>query len=67
MEIKDQLDLSGMEVKLDRQAEWNQIYNECWRQMRDFFYAPNMHGVDWTGPEGPVRAPCCPTSTTAPT
>jgi len=20
---------------------------ESWRQMRDFFYAPNMHGVDW--------------------
>ncbi len=24
-----------------------QIYNESWRQMRDFFYAKNMHGVDW--------------------
>jgi tricorn protease len=34
-------------VTLDRHAEWNQIYAECWRQMRDFFYAPNMHGVDW--------------------
>ncbi len=48
VELKDRLDLSGMEVKLDRHAEWDQIYNECWRQMRDFFYAPNMHGVDWT-------------------
>ncbi len=47
IEMKDKLDLSGMEVKLDRKAEWNQIYNECWRQMRDFFYDPNMHGVDW--------------------
>ena len=36
-----------MEVTLDRQAEWKQIFNECWRQMRDFFYDPNMHGVDW--------------------
>lgn len=27
--------------------EWMQIYNESWRQMRDFFYAKNMHGVDW--------------------
>ena len=27
--------------------EWQQIFNECWRQMRDFFYDPNMHGVDW--------------------
>jgi tricorn protease len=36
-----------MEVRLDRKAEWKQIYHECWRQMRDFFYDPNMHGVDW--------------------
>jgi tricorn protease len=41
------LDLGGMEVRLDRQAEWKQIFNECWRQMRDFFYDPGLHGVDW--------------------
>jgi len=41
------LKLSGLEVKLDRRAEWAQIYDESWRQMRDFFYAPNMHGRDW--------------------
>jgi len=27
--------------------EWKQIFNEAWRIERDFFYAPNMHGVDW--------------------
>jgi len=47
VELKDKLDLSGMEVTLDRRAEWAQIYNECWRQMKYFFYAPNMHGIDW--------------------
>jgi tricorn protease len=47
IKIKDKLDLSDMNARLDRRAEWNQIYNECWRQMRDFFYDPNMHGVDW--------------------
>ena len=36
-----------MKVQLDRRAEWKQIYGECWRQMRDFLYAPNMQGVDW--------------------
>jgi tricorn protease len=41
------LSLADLEVTLDRPAEWNQIYAECWRQMRDFFYAPNLHGVDW--------------------
>ncbi len=49
VDLKDKLDLSGMEVNLDKRAEWNQIYKECWRQMRDFFYDPNMHGVDWKG------------------
>jgi tricorn protease len=47
IEMKDTLDLSGMEANLDKRAEWRQIFNECWRQMRDFFYVPNMHGVDW--------------------
>ncbi len=45
--IEKKLDLSGMEVKLDHQAEWAQIFEECWRQMREYFYVPNMHGVDW--------------------
>jgi tricorn protease len=47
VEIGKALDLSGMEMRLDRQAEWRQIFYECWRQMRDFFYDPNLHGVDW--------------------
>jgi len=41
------LDLSHLEVKVDFKEEWNQIFSECWRQMKYFFYAPNMHGVDW--------------------
>jgi len=32
---------------IDIRAEWNQIFNEAWRIERDFFYDPNMHGVDW--------------------
>ncbi len=47
IETKDRLNLNDMKVKLDRQAEWAQIFNEGWRQMRDFFYAPNMHGLNW--------------------
>jgi tricorn protease len=41
------LDLSGMDTALDRPKEWKQIYRECWRHMRDFFYDPGLHGVDW--------------------
>jgi tricorn protease len=45
--MKETLDLSAMEVYLDKKKQWAQIFNECWRQMREFFYVPNMHGVDW--------------------
>lgn len=41
------LDLANMKVMVNLKEEWAQIYNESWRQMRDFFYAPNMHGLDW--------------------
>ncbi len=41
------VDLSNMKVWVNLREEWTQIYHETWRQMRDFFYAPNMHGVDW--------------------
>jgi tricorn protease len=45
--MKETLDLSGMEAHLDKRKQWGQIFNECWRQMREFFYVPNMHGVNW--------------------
>ena len=47
VELKDKLNLGDLKVQLDRRAEWNQIYRECWRQMRDFVYDPNLHQVDW--------------------
>ena len=43
------LSLTDLKVRLDRRAEWNQIYNECWRQMRDFLFDPKLHGVNWEG------------------
>jgi tricorn protease len=27
--------------------EWRQIFVEAWRLERDYFYDPDMHGVDW--------------------
>lgn len=47
IEPKDKLSLSDMKMKLNKREEWIQIFNESWRQMRDFFWTPNMHGVDW--------------------
>ena len=37
----------AIEVRIDPAVEWQQIFNEAWRINRDYFYAPNMHGVDW--------------------
>ena len=40
------LKLDEMEVWVDPRAEWKQMFNEIWRIERDFFYDPNMHGVN---------------------
>lgn len=45
--LKETVDLSGLKVYVNLHQEWKQMFDESWRQMRDFFYAPNMHGVDW--------------------
>ena len=45
--LKDAVNTSDLKVMVNKQEEWNQIYFESWRQMRDFFYDPGMHGVDW--------------------
>ena len=47
LDLTKPLDVSNMKMFVNKKEEWNQIFNESWRQMRDFFYAPNMHGVDW--------------------
>ena len=38
---------ADVQVRIDPRAEWAQIFDEAWRINRDYFYAPNMHGVDW--------------------
>src|SRR6184192_3707173 len=48
LETKDhEHKIESLDMQLDRRAEWRQIYFECWRQMRDFFFSPTMNGVDW--------------------
>jgi tricorn protease len=38
---------SSMEMTVNPSEEWRQIFNDAWRLERDYFYDPNMHGVDW--------------------
>ncbi|HYF30211.1 MAG TPA: PDZ domain-containing protein [Chitinophagaceae bacterium] len=41
------LRVAEMQTMVDPAAEWKQIYMDAWRIQRDYFYDPNMHGVDW--------------------
>ncbi|QJR35378.1 S41 family peptidase [Gemmatimonas groenlandica] len=34
-------------VRVDRRAEWNQLFEESWRVMKYRFYDEKMHGKDW--------------------
>jgi tricorn protease len=37
----------NLTVKVDHRAEWQQIFDECWRVMKYRFYDEKMHGRDW--------------------
>ncbi|MBL4618062.1 MAG: PD40 domain-containing protein [Robiginitomaculum sp.] len=41
------LKLGDLRAFIDPRHEWEQIFEEVWRMERDFFYATNMHGLDW--------------------
>jgi tricorn protease len=41
------LGLEKLEMRIDPRAEWAQMYTDAWRILRDWFYDPNMHGLDW--------------------
>ena len=41
------LNLSALRLAVDPAAEWKQMFNEVWRQERDYFFEPAMNGVDW--------------------
>ncbi len=36
-----------LRMLLDPREEFRQIFNEGWRNQRDYLYVPNMHGTDW--------------------
>ncbi len=39
--------LSGLKMNFNPKKEWKQIFNEAWRLERDYYYDPNMKGVNW--------------------
>jgi tricorn protease len=40
------LKLDALEAYVDPRAEWRHMYHQVWRDERDFFYDPGLHGLD---------------------
>jgi tricorn protease len=38
---------ASLRMYLEPREEFKQIFNEGWRNQRDYLYVPNMHGTDW--------------------
>lgn len=45
--LDKKLPTSDLETMVDPAAEWRQLFTDAWRFERDYFYDPNLHGVDW--------------------
>ena len=45
--IEQTLATDKLEMAIEPQAEWKELFTEVWRTYRDYFYDPNMHGLDW--------------------
>lgn len=41
------IDLSRVRCAVVPSEEWRQMYREAWRLQREFFWTPDMSGVDW--------------------
>src|SRR5439155_21022953 len=41
------ISLSGLRTEVDPPVEWKEMFDEVWRQERDYFYEASMNGVDW--------------------
>lgn len=43
----EKLELDGLRLRVNPREEWTQIFDEAWRMEKEYFYASNMHGLDW--------------------
>lgn len=41
------LQLDGLRVRVEPREEWAQIFGEVWRMEKEYFYDPDLHGLDW--------------------
>ncbi len=41
------LNVASLQTRVDPREEWKQMFREAWRIQRDFYWDPNMKGLDW--------------------
>jgi tricorn protease len=41
------LEINNWAFSLDPVEDWKQMFKDAWRMERDYFYDPQMHGLDW--------------------
>ncbi len=44
---KYQVDLKNWSFIINPRSEWRQMFVDAWRLERDYFYDPNLHGLDY--------------------
>src|SRR4029453_9278805 len=45
----------NVRVRVDRPAEWAEMFDDGWRTMKYRFYDPQMHGMDWDAARAKYR------------
>jgi len=45
----------NVRVRVDRPAEWTEMFDDGWRTMKYRFYDPKMHGMDWDAARAKYR------------
>ena len=44
---KTKVELSNWSFSIDPQKDWQEMFDDAWRMMRDYFYDRDLHKVDW--------------------
>jgi tricorn protease len=46
-EGRKKIDLGHMRMRIEPTREWTEMFASAWRLERDFYFMPQMNGVDW--------------------
>ncbi|QQL48909.1 S41 family peptidase [Mucilaginibacter ginkgonis] len=44
---KSKVELSNWSFSIEPQCDWQEMFDDAWRMMRDYFYDRDLHKVDW--------------------